>query len=331
MTATTEFQAPLKNYRLFASASIDEAREFVGNVFCPHRLTPSKRTARLDAQMNHARISDYTSLNFLKYGAKVNVEPGALQDFFNVQIQLTGHVVTRCGSQTEDIGAGDAAVLSPTEYVSMDWSGDSSMLIYRIDKKLVERKLSAMIFDSLSDPIVFATKLNHHSASGAGWLRAVRFLLDELDGSAKFLNFPHAAEAFDDSLVMSLLFGQEHNYSHRLHNGSPKVAPKSVKRVEAYIQENAGNTISIEDLTRVSQGSARALYSAFKHYRETSPMKYLRKVRLENVRQDLLDGSKQVSVTEIAFRWQFLQLGRFAADYQQVFGELPSSTLRRVR
>lgn len=331
MIATTEYQAPLKDYRLFVSASIDEAREFVGNVFCPHRLTPSKRTVQLKAQMNHARISDYTSLNFLKYGAKVNVEPGALQDFFNVQIQLTGNVVTRCGSQTEDIGVGDAAVLSPTEYVSMDWNSDSSMLIYRIDKKLVERKLTAMICDSLSDPIVFAAKLNHHSASGAGWLRAVRFLLDELDGGAKFLNFPHAAEAFDDSLVMSLLFGQEHNYSHRLHNGPPKATPRSVERVEEYIQENAGNAISIEDLTRVSQSSARSLYSAFRYYRETSPMKYLRKVRLENVRQDLLDGSREVSVTAVAIRWQFFQLGRFAAEYQQAFGELPSSTLRRVR
>lgn len=331
MAATTEFQAPLKDYPLFVSTSIDEAREFVGNVFCPHRLTPSKRTARLDAQMHHARISDYTSLNFLKYGAKVNVEPGALQDFFNIQIQLTGNVVTRCGSQTEDIGAGDAAVLSPTEYVSMDWNRDSSMLIYRVDRKLVERKLSAVICGSLRDPIVFATKLNHHSASGAGWLRAVRFLLDDLDGNKSFLNFPHAAEAFDDNLVMSLLFGQKHNYSHRLGNGFPKAAPKSVRRVEAYIQENAGNAIFIEDLIRVSQGSARALYSAFRYYREISPMKYLRKVRLENVRQDLLDGSRGVSVTEIAFRWRFFQLGRFAADYQQAFGELPSTTLRRVR
>ena len=240
MTATEQFQAPLQDYQLFASTNIDEAREYVGNVFCPHRLTPSKRTTQLDALMHHVRVSDHSSLNFLKYGAQVTVEPGALQDFFNVQIQLSGNVNTRCGKETENIIAGNAAVLSPTEYVSMDWMDDSSMLIYCVDRKRVERMLSGLLCDNLHDPIVFATKMNRHTKAGAGWLNAVNFLLGELEGNTGFLNYPGAAETFEGSLITSLLYGQQHNYSHRLLDRSAKAAPSHVKRVEAYILANAG-------------------------------------------------------------------------------------------
>lgn len=330
MTATAPFQTPLQDYQLFASTSIDEAREFVGNVFCPHQLTPSKHTTRLDAQMHHARVSDRSSLNFLKYGAQVTVEPGVLENFFLVQIQLSGNVSTRCGHQIENICAGDAAVLSPSEYVSMDWKPDSSMLIYRADRNLVEQKLSALLCDELSDPIVFETRMNHQTNSGAGWLRAARFLLDELEGNTGFLNYPNAAENFEENLILSLLYGQQHNYSHQLLNGTAKAAPAHVKRVEAYILANAVNAVSIEDLTHVSQVSARALFSAFRDFRGTSPMRYLRRVRLENVRRDLLGAPGNSSVTEIACRWGFVQLGRFSGEYRQRYGELPSETLRRI-
>jgi transcriptional regulator GlxA family with amidase domain len=36
------------------------------------------------------------------------------------------------------------------------------------------------------------------------------------------------------------------------------------------------------------------------------------------------------SVAEIARKHQFLELGRFAVTYRTIFGEMPSTTLRRV-
>ena len=59
-------------------------------------------------------------------------------------------------------------------------------------------------------------------------------------------------------------------------------------------------------------------------------MAYVRKARLNRVRADLLRSDPQlVGVTEIATRWGFVHLSRFARQYRDQFNELPSATLHR--
>jgi transcriptional regulator GlxA family with amidase domain len=78
--------------------------------------------------------------------------------------------------------------------------------------------------------------------------------------------------------------------------------------------------------------SARSLQQGFRRSLHTTPMAYLRLVRLEKVRDDLsLSAPASVTVTEIATRWGFVHLGRFAAAYRAAFGEPPSETLRTAR
>jgi AraC-like DNA-binding protein len=73
--------------------------------------------------------------------------------------------------------------------------------------------------------------------------------------------------------------------------------------------------------------SGRTLYSGFQKFRGTSPM---RGVRMERARHDLQDPDQPRSVTEVATRWGFFQLGRFAAEYCKRYGEYPATTLRRA-
>jgi AraC family ethanolamine operon transcriptional activator len=52
---------------------------------------------------------------------------------------------------------------------------------------------------------------------------------------------------------------------------------------------------------------------------------------MQAIRKELLEGEDTDDVTLIAQRWGFFHLGRFAANYQRIFGEKPSHTLRRRR
>jgi transcriptional regulator GlxA family with amidase domain len=61
-----------------------------------------------------------------------------------------------------------------------------------------------------------------------------------------------------------------------------------------------------------------------------SPRGYMRLCRLRLVRQALLAAEPACeTVTAIAMRHGFYELGRFSAIYRTAFGESPSATLRR--
>lgn len=63
----------------------------------------------------------------------------------------------------------------------------------------------------------------------------------------------------------------------------------------------------------------------------TTPIGLASRMRLARARQDLLQAGPQSSVINIALATGFSQLGRFAAEYRNAFGEPPSRTMRRAR
>ena len=113
---------PLR-HTLVDTRSPEEARQEIGRIFCPHFLSPSDRHAEgFHAVHRSARQSGY-SLNFVSYGAEVEIDPGELASFFLLQIPVTGSAAVRCGTETAVASAGRiASVLSPTLPTRMRWS-----------------------------------------------------------------------------------------------------------------------------------------------------------------------------------------------------------------
>jgi AraC-like DNA-binding protein len=61
-----------------------------------------------------------------------------------------------------------------------------------------------------------------------------------------------------------------------------------------------------------------------------SPKRYLLRRRMAFVRRALRAAEPDaVTVTDVATRYGFGQLGRFAVGYRRLFGELPPDTLQR--
>lgn len=76
--------------------------------------------------------------------------------------------------------------------------------------------------------------------------------------------------------------------------------------------------------------SVRSLQESFRRSLDTTPMASLRGIRLEKVHRELSAAEPgTTTVTDVATRWCFLHLGRFAAAYARAYGEHPSETLRR--
>ena len=69
---------------------------------------------------------------------------------------------------------------------------------------------------------------------------------------------------------------------------------------------------------------------AFRRQLDTTPMAYLRRVRLDRAHEQLraADPGQGTTVTTVATRWGFASPSRFTADYRAAYGELPSHALR---
>ncbi|GIU31879.1 hypothetical protein TUM3792_43980 [Shewanella sp. MBTL60-007] len=102
-----------------------------------------------------------------------------------------------------------------------------------------------------------------------------------------------------------------------------------VYRVIDYLQSFASCLPSISELCKVANLSERSLEYGFREYLGITPIRYLKVVRLNGVRETLLTSDASVTVSHVALQWGFLELGRFAAEYRQLFGELPSKTLKQ--
>jgi AraC-like DNA-binding protein len=105
-----------------------------------------------------------------------------------------------------------------------------------------------------------------------------------------------------------------------------RAAPTTVRRAISFIDEHATDPITVEDVATAVHISTRGLQYAFRRATGLTPMAYLRRVRLTGAHHDLRspDGG---NVAEIARRWGFPHLSRFASYYRDAYGRNPSETL----
>jgi transcriptional regulator GlxA family with amidase domain len=97
-----------------------------------------------------------------------------------------------------------------------------------------------------------------------------------------------------------------------------------------YIDDHPERETTTADLSAMAGISARALQAGFQEVVGMAPTAYLRGVRLDRVHLELASGAPG-SVTDVAARWGFFHPGRFAHQYRERFGVLPSETARRTR
>ncbi len=104
-----------------------------------------------------------------------------------------------------------------------------------------------------------------------------------------------------------------------------------VDRARDYMNSNIDEPPSILELCNNVGVSRRKLQYCFQETLGINPVAYLRALRLNAVHRELLDPNSTASVHDVAIAQGFWHLSRFANDYRQLFGELPSETLRRTQ
>ncbi len=319
---------PLSRYKVAATSRADEAASFISSTYCGHQIRFPERAASLRFRLCEAPLGRI-SVGALSFGSDIGYDLGETEIFYLVQIAASGTIKYLNGNEKCIVTQRQGMVTSPTRPLSITYGPSSCGLIVKIRRCALERHIRAVTGEPISDPLIFAPRFGRTFRDR--YLRLLRFLLDDLEADNSLKDHPVLVANIEDTLMTALLVGQSHNYSARFEGTVPDVAPRQVRDVEDYIREHASEPLSIGDLVRHSGISGRSLFRAFRSHRRTSPMAFLRSVRLDDARAKLLAAAPCDSVTDIALDCGFEHLGRFSAEYARRFSESPSATLRRVR
>ena len=105
--------------------------------------------------------------------------------------------------------------------------------------------------------------------------------------------------------------------------------PATLRRAIAFIEGAPDEDITLADVARAANVTTRTVQHAFRRHLDTTPMAYLRRVRLDQAHRQLrtaLPGSG-ATVARVALDWGFASPSRFARYYRDAYGRAPSATL----
>ncbi|GAB3585129.1 AraC family transcriptional regulator [Amycolatopsis endophytica] len=320
---------PLDKYRLFHSRDVDDTRERVGRVFCPHSMNTVGRNPRLDTRMNCRRLEN-VAISVIAYGTDVRVEPGELGSFYVVLAPVIGRGMIQCGHQRTGTGPDKAGVVSAEDPLRMRLTDDCAQLVIRIERSALEARLAELNDGAVSEPVRFRLGMDITHGYGRSWYRTLAYGVSELDQPDTMLSHPAAVEQFEGNLITGLLLAQPHNYTAIIEGRDRPAPSRSLRTALDLIHSNPEAPHTPASLAHQSGVSVRALQKAFREQLDSSPSEYVRGVRLQRVHDEL--SAAQVEVTtvgEIASKYGLMHHGRFSAAYRDRFGESPKATLHR--
>ena len=103
-----------------------------------------------------------------------------------------------------------------------------------------------------------------------------------------------------------------------------------VKRFEDFLAANCNKPLYLAEICTSIGVSERTLRICCEEYLGMSPNRYLWRRRMQLARRALtLADPATTTVTQVAINHGFWELGRFAVSYRSLFGESPSTSLRR--
>jgi transcriptional regulator GlxA family with amidase domain len=174
--------------------------------------------------------------------------------------------------------------------------------------------------------------LNWRPRSRAGvraWHRALDFVTLSL-ASGDTAQQPLVVAAMAPLLAGALLECYPPNVAGQQPAGEPPL-PESLKGAVSFIHGHPTGEVGINDVAAAVHLTPRAVQYLFRRQLGTTPTEYMRPIRLSRAHQELIAGStSNTTVTEIAQRWGFAHIGRFAVLYRQTYGQSPHATLRQM-
>lgn len=314
---------------LLVTRDVEEARDYITDVYIPHDLE-TRDGKVLDFRLRYL-ASERLTVGHLVYGADAELLVPPMRDCYHMNLTLHGQTMVSQGGRRACTRATSSGVLfNPTDPFTVRWSPDAVQYAVKLPRRSVEAHLSKLINQPVERPISFDLGVDLTSAAGQSLLSTVHFLRQELARPGGIATMPAARDQLESLVLTQLLLTIPNNYTDQLRAPEAPARHGHIRRVVDLIEAQPERDLTLAELADAAGTTARALQRGFKEVVGMSPTAYVRAVRLDRVHEELLHHCGTASVTDIAMKWGFFHLGRFAQQYRERFGVLPSQTARRA-
>jgi AraC-like DNA-binding protein len=298
----------------------------MGRVYAKPTITFDGRARNVEVAANRYQAPD-VALAYTGYGVPLTAaypeNEFALQAF-----PIRGRAQMTINKVEHALRPGAGAIVSAGMRHVIKADGDYEHFLLVIRSRALTDKLRALTGATIERPLMFASVPDDGNPAAKALVDHFLFLVDKVSGPGEAPLLKYVLAEFEQTLMVMFLHANRHNYSHLLER-AVAAAPWQVRRAEEYIEANWQQTITLEDLAKVSGASAFGLFRTFRRSRGYSPMEFASMVRLARAHERLQQPNCAATVGEVAATCGFADLDRFENDYIEAFGERPSRTLSR--
>jgi AraC-like DNA-binding protein len=208
---------------------------------------------------------------------------------------------------------------------------DSTVVtLVQVDRATVAEAATNAPDDDLA-PLRFQSLRAPDAAAERRWCQTVDYVIDTFLPDPAALAHPLVVGGTARMLAIALLTSFPNSWvTHPLPRDRTDATPAALSRAIDFIERNADADIAAADIARAARVTVRAVQLAFRRHLDMTPTAYLRMLRLGRAHEQLLaaDPADGTTVRQVAARWGYANLSRFAADYRRIYGQPPSRTLR---
>jgi AraC-like DNA-binding protein len=308
----------------------DDVDEFLEDAYgAKLRLSRKPAERREGALLKFARttVGPFT-VDDVELAGVVEAEPDPLNKVVGIWA-TAGRVSGECDGLSGEAGAGDIALLSQPDLPHRSYSNDLRVTSLLLDQAVVAGIATGLPSSQAPLPVRFSSFQPVDADAARLWKDTVSYvkkcvLVD--DAIATPLVVGHAGRLL--AAITLSTFPNTSAAGPAPHDRTD-AKPVLLRRAMEYMDANATNDIGLADIAEAIHVTPRAVQYMFRRHLETTPLQYLRRLRLHYAHQDLIAADRMhATVTDIAARWGFAHTGRFAVLYRQVYGRSPHTTLR---
>jgi len=247
--------------------------------------------------------------------------------FFSINVPLGRPLSISQASHPHEF-LDDINFTRPDRPIDIKAAVDCRILVVILYREMMQEHVARLTRSTRSLESGMQTRLSMKTSDGHALLRSLARLWSE----PRAVNPTNGAqirlaELEDEAITNFILAATEAGEDPDL--SCPDTAPGCVRLAEDYLCARLDQPVSRAELAEASSASIRTLSRGFMRRHGKGPMQFLKARRLDAAYRDLLGANPEsTSVTEVALRYGFNHLGKFASDYRQVFRESPSVTLR---